>query len=168
MCELISRLPSDISRKICNYTASPQPPKLMEDIRSFGSTYNTVILSYKSRLMEWENNSDSFSDWFSNDLFRWANENRPTMFGYLPKFYRIFERIESIWYYKMFPAIYIAEQAPQLDMKRPISWYKIDCYISRYFRHKSKKTQSRIFWGLLKPQERLEFINNKIIQAPII
>jgi hypothetical protein len=169
MSELIKRLPSDISKKICNYIASPQSLELMKDVRNYVSLYEIITLSYADRVKaqtsgsQMNRSSDKLYEWFGNDLIRWANQNQLTIFGYKPHYYEILERIEPMWHSSMLPAIYYRLQYP--TKKRPTSWYRIDCYTSRYYNKKTPKTKARIFWGLLKPSERCDFVkkNRKFV-----
>ena len=163
MSEMIQKLPIDLSRKICNYIACPQPAALMEDIRNYRSSYDEILSNYKTRCKQFEHIESSLTlscrahHWVTNDLLRYHNSNRPTMYGYLPKIYEIFGRIEPIWDHKMLPAEYLYQQAPPRKKRRPIAWYRIDCYISRYWLQKPPQNQVRIFWGLMTPVERRAF-----------
>ena len=79
---------------------------------------------------------DSDKIWLINDLFSFANDYNPTIFSYVDSFYTIFSR----------------------NFVLKSDHNKIKMYISNLENEKIDK-QINIFWGILIPEERKDFID---------
>jgi hypothetical protein len=136
MNNFIQRLPMDIVLQIIPYTYNLQNKDLLKDIIHYKETRTLLLELYHNfwiiKLQMQDPEDDLY--WLINDIVAYANNNKPTMFGYNDNFYNIFRRniflptIESIDKY-----VYNLEQ-------------------------KSVKTQINIFLGLLSICERNDLI----------
>ena len=77
----IHRLPIELVREcILPYTYCPQSNELCEDIRNYHDIRHTIVTLYTER---YSNTDEDESEWISNDLTRFMNQDLPTMyFGY--------------------------------------------------------------------------------------
>jgi hypothetical protein len=131
MKELISKLPIDIVLLIIPYTYNLQPKPLLNDIVNYTQTKTTLFeLYHKSWIVERECLDPEDKNWLINDIFAYSNNYKPTMYGYVDKFYNIFKRNNY------------------LQTKD-----KIDKYVNN-MENKNVVTQINIFLGLLTIQER--------------
>ena len=154
----MKHLPTAIISKIFNYTASPQPNPLLEDIRSFHNTKDFLVKFYK-------NNYDlpdfKVYDRLCFDIIGYINNGGARREEY---FYMLWEKIEQRWCKNLLPAVYSAEYpSPPPNKKRPASWYRIDCYITRYFFLKTDNACFNIIWALLSFESRIDLIQ-KILE----
>ncbi len=138
MNTIINKLPQDIVLRIIPYTYSVQNKELLQDIIDYTKM---KLLLLKRYFYFWifimENNEPEDKNWMVNDLISFANDDNPTMLGYVDKFYNIFKRNTQL-------------QTKSKDI------------IDKYFYHLEKKdvnTQINIFLGLLLPFEREEFFD---------
>ena len=136
MMELIQKLPFDvIINHIIPFTYSTQSKELIYDIKSFFLSKKSLGTIYYGL---WFDDIDEASDkeWLINDLFAFANEYNPTIFGYVDSFYEIFSRHVILKNDKL----------------------KISEFIIRLENEKIEK-QINIFLGLFTPEEREDFID---------
>ena len=76
----MNKLPIELIFKILSYTYEPQHPTLLEDIRDFHKSRETIDAIY---LKKWCHHvNEDHRDWIINDIFIFMNNNIPTMFGY--------------------------------------------------------------------------------------
>ena len=88
----IYNLPDDIIREhILPYTYEPQSRELCEDIRNFYKIKNHLSENYRRIYKNGYKNEDK--EWLLNDIHRFMNEDKPTMFGYLDFYTQFFQRI---------------------------------------------------------------------------
>jgi hypothetical protein len=147
MKHFVDRLPIDIVFKIIPYTYSLQNKNVLHDIVNFAETKKTLLKLYNSYWVQY-NEEDEDKNWLINDIFAYANDYHATMYGYVDKFYRIFER-------------HICLQNQNQTQKQ--SKEKIDKYVHN-LEKESVETQINIFLGLLNIKER----NDLIMAAPRI
>ena len=83
----MNNLPNDVLLHIIAYTYSPQKSELLNDMKNFYDTKHKVIKNYTSR----ESDLDPY-EWIMNDIFRFANEYQPTIYGFTNNFINIFLR----------------------------------------------------------------------------
>jgi len=132
----IYRLPEEIRQQIIPYTYNIQNPQLLDDIRNFISSRDTLLEIYYQRwITELGEEEPEDKWWVINDITRFANKNRSTMYGYIDNFYNIFMRIY------------------QLHTNG-----QIQIYITT-MQSKSITSQINIFWGILTPDERLQMLS---------
>jgi hypothetical protein len=150
MDEFIHRLPDDIILYIIPYTYNIQNKNLLEDIRNYRDSKQILLEIYHQFWMIYmrSQNLEEYKDWLINDLFGYANEHEPTMFGYVEHFYDIFKRNKLL----------------QTNAK-----------IIKYVSNLEKKqitTQINVFLGLLTINERkdviAEFSVNHIVDPNLI
>jgi len=132
---LIQKLPSDIKNHIIPYTYSIQSKELRQDIKSY---FLTKLIVSKIYYGIWFDDVDEESDkcWLINDLFAFANDYNPTIFGYVDSFYNILSR--------------------NIMLKNNNE--NIITYIVKLENEKIEK-QINILWGLFTPEERSDFID---------
>jgi hypothetical protein len=109
----------------------PERQKLLEDIKDFYKSKQILYHIYETKHHDTE-------DWIVNDLYRYYNNDIPTMHGFVNKFYDILSR-------------------RYMSKKLQLSIDKIDY-------QKNIKFQLNCFLGLLTPNERLDFILEKYSQ----
>lgn len=91
----MNKLPIDIIREhIIPYTYSPQPNDLCNDIRSFKKMYVILTELYEKLYINHHPLEDK--EWLINDMERWMNNDKPTMFGYTDRYINIIRRIYSL------------------------------------------------------------------------
>jgi hypothetical protein len=141
-----SDLPMDIINQIIPYTYLLQSKELLEDIRSYYISKKSIEDIYFNIFFD-----DYFVDdkvdksWLINDLFAFANDYNPTMFGFVDSFYDIFSRNRML--------------------KK--DFYKINNFIG-LLENNSIEKQINIFWGLFTPEERNDFIDIANMKIRII
>ena len=132
----IYRLPEEIRQQIIPYTYNIQNHKLLDDIRNFFRTRYTLLEIYYQRwIAELGEEEPEDKWWVINDITRFANKNKSTMYGYIDSFYNIFMRIY------------------QLHTKE-----QIQIYITT-MQSKSINSQINIFCGIMTPDERLQMLS---------
>jgi hypothetical protein len=92
----LNRIPTEIVRNyIIPYTYSPQPANLCTDIRSYYGTVSSLKLFYSTKFPTLPTTDPDESDmaWLSNDIVRFLNRDRPTMFGIANYYKEVFRRI---------------------------------------------------------------------------
>jgi len=92
----LSHIPSDlILNYIIPYTYHPQHPDLCADIRSYKKTILNLKQFYSTIFPKLPATDPGESDmaWLSNDILRFLNRDRPTMFGIDNYYKEVFQRI---------------------------------------------------------------------------
>jgi len=136
MNQLIKKLPLDIVLRIIPYTYNVQNNNLLNDIYNYTETKITLLALYHQCWIIERQMSDPEEDknWLINDIFAYANNYNPSMYGYIDKFYNIFKR-----------NIFLRTKE------------QIDKYVDK-LEQKEVMTQINIFLGLLTPLDRVEII----------
>ena len=144
--EIIQKLPEDVMRYIIPYTYVVQPKELLEDIRSYYVTLKKAKDIYKRYWNVKEENEcnccgvpNEDIDWLINDIFGFMNEDVATMIAFVPKFCDLWLRCLRLYSYE-----------------QVLEYMKV-------FEKKSSITQVNMIWGLMKPNERMEFVKEKEI-----
>jgi len=144
MCDIIRKLPEDIIQYIIPFTYSIQSKELIHDIKSYYYGKQMVTSIYYGMWFDsYEENNDK--NWLINDLFSFANDYNPTMFGFTESFYNIFSR--------------------NIMLKKDEN--KVISYIVHLENEKIDK-QINIFWGLFTPEEREDFMEIANMKIRII
>lgn len=131
-----NKLPIELIYIILSYTPQPQSKELTEDIKNFHEKKQILLQIYHNYwIFKWQENEPADKEWVLNDLFRYFNRNTPTINEeYVDYFYELF--------FRKFNMI----------TKEQVNKYTIIMY------NKSLDSQINIFWGLLNPKERNEFV----------
>lgn len=130
-----NKLPIELIYIILSYTPQPQSKELTEDIKNFCESKQILLQKYHNYwIFIWQENDPADKEWIINDLYRYSNRNIATMNGYVDDFYELFFRIFNF-------------QTKE----------KVNQYITK-LDDKSLDTQINIFWGLLNPKERNQFV----------
>jgi hypothetical protein len=129
----MNKLPTDILNRIITYTYTPQNKNLLEDIRDYYESKAYILSRYSKKTPF---NDDSNMEWIINDIFRFANEWQPSIFGYKNKFVTIWKRHFLIKNYEQF--------------------YNHMILFDKFTIHK----QINLFLALMTIDERNEFIQN--------
>ena len=138
-----NKLPQELHRCILSYTYSPQPKDLLYDIRNFHTSLHVIKEIYRCNktIFAGEDNAPTWvEDWIINDLYGWLNDDMPVMHGFREKFLHLIQRNP---YYSLFTRFTTEEIILLLGMK-------------------SGKSELRIFWGLLNPNQRQRFILDRL------
>lgn len=130
---MIQELPLDIRRYILTFHGHSISKTLQDDIIEYMATLDKIVSWYQ---MTHEDFFDDFCayDLVQNDLFRYMNENVPTLCGYMPKFYNIWKRKYG------------------LQTNR-----QVDGFIEKMERWEVKR-QVHCMFGILNTMERMQFI----------
>ncbi len=142
----------------------PQSDILLSDIRSYADTFRITKQIYKGRFGDThiEGGHDNWVDWWSNDVYAWGNQHQAIMNGYVEKMYSIWEKFTPLWNHCMLaPQYHLFNQLPR--GRRPLSHYKIECFLSSYLDKKTSIRQIRTFWGAMTPEDRRDFIRNRAL-----
>lgn len=135
--EIIRKLPDDIVRYILPFTYSYQTPELIRDIQSFTKDRKMVRDWYRHKWSIYLYHSPSEDvEWMANDIIIYANSDQATMLGYHPFFYDLSSRFFSLDSRE--------KQCQFIDAILQKNVKPIRCF--------------NVIWGLLIPEERLEFI----------
>ena len=137
------KLPQELHRHVLSYTYSPQPKDLLDDIRNFHASLYVIKEIYRCNKMIFAGDDDASTwveDWIINDLYGWLNDDMPVMHGFREKFLHLIQRNP---YYSLFTRFTTEEIILLLGMK-------------------SGKSELRIFWGLLNPNQRQKFILDRL------
>lgn len=136
--ELWLKLPDDVKEYILGYTHEPQPKVLLGDIIHFQYSYHCMLVWYSKNYQNINyNNRQINNQIFVYDLFEYFNHNIPVGIE------NYTEKITQIW--KRFPRIKEENQFKAMF---------------ETFVDKDIESQLRIFWGILTPSERNDFIYN--------
>ena len=142
---------------ILSYARKPQPQKLLSDISYYYHSKLLIHQHYKDAWEEWGGYPNEYLENLENDIYRYANRNLPTMYGYTPAFYRIFLRLPFINPIKR-PLFFGKSLLDNSDYT-----YKVFKYIRNIdFRNDEPNALNfkvNILWGLLTIREREKFID---------
>ena len=155
------KLPTHIVYKILSYVHNPQPKYLLQDIVNYYNTTNIILYYYEIKFTM--DNFENPMDWLNNDLISYMNSYKPTMWGYVPNFYRILLRnpfINPILRKKYF-FNHLHNNTSIIDNSDYT--YKAFIYIHK-LEQLSSERGFRLLWGLLNCKEREVFIRNTIIE----
>ena len=148
---IMQRLPHDIINIVFGKMSyKPQLKVLMEDIRNFSSSKKILEEMYNAQFNKPNigAHADAPESWLENDLWGWANDNHPLMHQFDNKMYNLWERMLYYWTDTMKAAQYgvFGQQVPP-PIRRPLSHYKIDCYLTNYLEMKNTRDIIRLFLG---------------------
>ena len=138
--DLINKLPLELVWKIQSYILKPQKKEILIDIKSFYKLRNLGLKLYTKRF---ENEPEQIENWFANDISIYMNDNFPSMYGYLNKYYDIFFRLKNI--------------------KNKQSILNISYNLSRG----CIKREINVLFGLLTYSERINMLNNSFSKTEI-
>jgi len=131
----IRKLPQDIVDYIIPYTYQLQNKPLLEDIKNYNESKELILdLYYNYYIVNLEETEPEDKYWIVNDLIGFINNYQATMYGYVENFYNIFRRNQYLQ-----------------------TCESINSYVSN-LETKPVDSQINIFWALLTPKERNEFI----------
>lgn len=137
--DILSRLPEEIQGRIMSYTYQPQPEFLLEDIQSFVDCKKELLQKYYDFwILQLHMSVPEERRWLINDFFYYANQYKPTMFGYSDTFYQLFQQAYGIY-----------TQAEVEAFVRKLGKKEVD-------------TQINVVLGLLRPDQRDDFCVNTI------
>jgi hypothetical protein len=139
---LMNKLPMEIILQIISYTYQLQNKSLLDDIIDFTRSKKILLeLYHKYWIIDMQyhdHNEDKY--WLINDIYAYANNYKPIMYGFNDKFYNIFKRNK-----------YLKTNED------------IDTYVDN-LEKKDVSSHINIFLGLLTIKER----NDIIVEAPIL
>ena len=161
MRDMLHNLPTDIINIIFGKMSyNPQPKELMEDIRNFGEINKFLTEMYENQFRDGDSEGTHAPiEWLENDLWAWANNYQALTDGFDAKIYLLWENMSRFWVDDMKTPNYdVFGQMPPPPTRRPLSYYKIDCYLTNYLEHKPLESQVRLFLGAMKPAQRVEFV----------
>jgi hypothetical protein len=153
------KLPIQLVYKILSYVHNPQPSELLKDIKNYYTTTNIILYYYEIKYMMLNQLEDPM-DWLNNDVISFMNSYKPTMWGYVPNFYKILLRnpfINPLMRRKFY--FYPLQNNTNIDNSDYT--YKAFLYIHRLEKESSIRGFN-ILWGLLNSREREIFIRNTI------
>jgi hypothetical protein len=137
--ELLDKLPIDIIHHIIPYTYQIQDKHIQDDIIDYHKSKSMIYQIYYDYWVNFIGDLGVYRIWLIHDLFLYANHNQTFIVkGYTESFYTFFKRNR------------------QLHTNE-----EIDTYIQK-LEYKDENSQINIFWGLLTPKERNEFIYKKV------
>lgn len=144
MNNIFQKLPDDLQSYIIPFTYSVQSSELLEDIRSFVSSKQEVSYIY---FRQWFDSCEEDLDkcWLVNDLFAFANDYNPTLYGYLETCYTMFSR----------------------NIMLKSSHKRINEFLSKLEKETFNK-KINVFWGLMTSEERTDFIDIANMKIRII
>ena len=163
---ILRRMPTDIINVIFGKMSyKPQPKELMSDIRNFGLSMTMLNQLYTNEFISPDGGAGAHLpiDWLENDLWSWTNAHQALMEGFGPHMYEVWETMTRFWPDNMKSPDYNCYGAPPPPpTRRPISHYKIDCYLTNYLEPKSSEIQVRIILAAMKSAQRNEFYTNML------
>lgn len=94
MNDFIQRLPTDVILQIIPYTYHLQNIHLLYDIRNYTESKTKLFQLYHKYWIIETQSHDSNEDiyWLLNDIFAYTNSYYASMYGYVDRFYNIFQR----------------------------------------------------------------------------
>ena len=135
VANFVQKLPEDIINRIIPYTYSPKSQTLLHDIRNYHNTMQLVKTIYFKHWVIMKYYSEIESKWeLINDIERYANLNTPTIISFTDNF-------RHIWFRNFI-----------LNNNNEFFNFILD------FELKPVQTQINMFWGILTPNERNDFI----------
>jgi len=136
----MDKLPIDIIREeILPYTYQPQPKELCNDIRSFYNIRDYLYKLYYDRWLhtfQFEENADL--NWLDNDICRFFNDDRATMFGYTDNCLNKYKRNFNL---------------------KDKTGKEVRDYINKIISCKNVKYSINVQVGILKCEERLKLVD---------
>jgi hypothetical protein len=127
----INKLPYNIILRIIPYTYNVQKKDLLQDIINYTKMKTQIInLYFHLWIIQRQEPEPEDKNWLINDIFSYANDDNPTMLGYVDKFYNIFKRMI------------------QIQTNKDVEKYVL------LLEKKNVSTQINILLGLLRPNER--------------
>jgi len=135
----IKKLPNEIISKIISYSYCCQPKELQKDIQNYHEMKIKIFQLYRSVKEEdtIENKQNILSD-----LVTYCNKYNSIAYGYIDDFYSFFYRMS------------VSKQFHTKD--------QINSFLEK-MEKKPFDTQFNLFWGLLTPEERNEFVSHRYI-----
>jgi hypothetical protein len=147
--------PKDLINYILKYVYNYYPAKILRDITNFINTKKIILDHYFNIfLVEYGYYPADYLDWAVNDVYGFMNNNVAEMYGYVPNFYKIMLRIPFINPVKRNQYFKSTTLLDNSDYT-----YKVFMFVDRLNRLSSGH-HFNILWGLLKPRERVNFMNN--------
>ena len=129
--EFIHKLPYNIILRIIPYTYNTQSKQLLQDITNYTKIKTQISqLYFDLWIIQRQEPQPEDKNWLLNDIMSYANDDNPTMLGYVDKFYNIFKRMI------------------QLQTNEDVEKYVL------LLEKKNVSTQINILLGLLHPNER--------------
>ena len=135
--ELMAKLPDELKHHVLSYTYNPQPKILLADIIHFQFSYHLMQVWYKNSYQTISNYhaTQINNQIFVYDLFEYFSHSIPLgVQNYTEKMSQIWKRFPRIKEEKQFSTMF------------------------ETFVDKNVESQLRIFWGILTPVERNDFI----------
>lgn len=133
----IQNLPIELISIICSYSYSPQPIEITKDILSYFESKSTIRSMFSIRykdLMPYERDADM--NWLVSDVLCFMNRHRSTFYKYEDQFYEICKRN------------YMLRDAENVRIRKLVN----GAFNKNIF------FQFHVYWGLLTPTERNQFI----------
>ena len=163
---ILRNMPTDIINVIFGKMSyKPQPKELMSDIRNFGLSMSMLNQLYTNEFTSPDGGAGAHlpDDWLENDLYSWLNEYQALMVGFRPRMYEVWETMTRFWPDNMKSPDYDCYGAPPPPpTRRPISHYKIECYLTNYLETKPSSITLRIILAAMKPEQRKAFYTNML------
>tara|TARA_B100001123_G_scaffold44492_2_gene45562 strand:- start:796 stop:1476 length:681 start_codon:yes stop_codon:yes gene_type:complete len=158
---ILKHMPTDIINVIFGKMSyKPQPKELMADIRNFGLSMTMLNQLYTNEFTSPGGGAGMHPpvEWLENDLWGWLNADNALMNMFAPHIYDVWETMVRFWPDNMkSPNYAVFGQNHPPPIRRPISHYKIDCYLTNYLERKSAEIQVRIILAAMKPAQRNDF-----------
>jgi hypothetical protein len=146
--------PKDLINYILKYVYNPLPEKILRDITNFVVSKNHILNHYFNIfVVEFGYSPTDYIDWAVNDIYGFMNDHVASMNGYVPNFYKIMLRNPFIHPFKRSQYFKNNTLLDNSDYT-----YKVFMYIDR-LNQLTPEHNFNILWGLLKPKERVKFMN---------
>lgn len=146
--------PIDLINYILKYVYNPLPEKILRDITNFTMTKNFILNHYFNIfLVEFGYSHTEYIDWAVNDIYGFMNNHVASMYGYVPQFYKIMLRNPFIHPFKRNKYF-----KNNILLDNSDYTYKVFMYVDR-LNQLLPPQNFNILWGLLKPKERITFMN---------
>jgi len=163
----MKRLPEDVVSYIFGKMSwNPQSQELMRDIRHYHASLQRARKIYHTVYAPEGGGAGAHTpvEWLINDIFGFANDGVPLLHGFAPKMYKIWLPAAPLWMDTMkAPNYTLYINNPDFPSgRRPLIWYKIDCYLTQYLDKKPLESQICLFWGSMTYEDRETFIQNCI------
>lgn len=146
--------PKELINYILKYVYNSYPEKILRDITNFTMTKEFILNHYFNIfVVEYGYSPTDYIDWAVNDVYGFMNNNVPSMYGYIPNFYKIMLRnpfIHPCKRSRYFKNTILLDNSDYT--------YKVFMYVDR-LNQLSPQHNFNILWGLLKPKERINFMN---------